>query len=310
MLEALQLCSLALNPSAPSPTATMVKVEDGKMISFGGTFCVSVPLPVEIGACFNPTTAATFFRKTRKGVSYKIHKGKLEFKEGKEKLSVPCLPPEDMVTLDVFSKTFQTSLDKTYLKLLIDVIDPSSSRLWAQGVSFRDGMAESTNSRVIISSVSGLPDQFVFNLPVDSAKALLKFKSPVVGIALDERAVKFCFEDGSSLASLLLEEQMIPTGKFYSGDWISLDLQDANDLLKIKCDSVNFLNGNVTYFEKESSGTIEGSVNSDVNVTVNKESFDRLLCVSSDIRLSQDATRLMAVGDTCRAICTTKVKHD
>ena len=306
MKHALQLCSLALNPSAPSPTASMVKIENGHMTAFGGLFCISVPQPVEVGACFSPSLAATFFRKERKAVAYTIDKGKLTMKEGKEKLSIPCLPPEDLVTLDVLEDPFQAELDLTHFRSLVDVINPANSRVWAQGISFRYGMMEATNDSVIISAVSGLPDEVEFNLPVDSAKALMKFKSQIIAISASERAVKFSFKDGSSLTSLVILEQLIDTSKFYEGPWTPLNLKDTEDLLKIECDSVGFQNGNAAYVQEKAKGVIEGISAPGITVVVGKESLDRLLRISSDIRISEDGHRLMAVADTCRGICSTR----
>lgn len=306
MKHALQLCSLALNPQAPNPTATMVKVEDGFMVAFGGTFCVRVPVPVEVGACFNPSAVSTFFRKDRKAVSYTIHKKKLLLQEGKEKMLVPCLPPEEMPTLDVLAEPYEVDLELPHLRFLTDVINPANSRIWAQGVSFRYGMAESTDNAIIVSAITDLPDEIEFNLPVDAAKALMKFKSPITSIAVDERSVKFYFKDGSSLTSLSISEQMMETSQFYRGEWTPLKIKDTEDLLRIPCETLTFREGSVEYVQGDVQGVIEGAVTKGVHVTAGKESLDLLLRVSSDIRVSDDNFRLMAVSDTCRAICSTR----
>ena len=308
MKAALQLCALALNPAAPSPTANMVKIEDGFMSSFGGLFCIRVPMPVEVGACFAPGAVSTFFRKEREAVSYTLHKKRLVLKEGKEKLSVPCLPPEEMVTLDVLAKPYETALDTKHFKSLADVIDPANQRMWAQGVSFRYGMAESTNNAVIVSAVTDLPDSMEFNIPVDSIRAILKFKSRIARIAHDERAVKFYFEDGSSLTTQVLTEQMIETSQFYAGEWEPLRLQEHEDLLKVPCSAVSFRDGNVIYQNDTTEGVIEGVVNKGYDVTVGKSSLDHLLRISGDIRISADSGRLMAVSETCRAISSVRAK--
>jgi hypothetical protein len=263
-------------------------------------------MPIEIGACFNPTLAANFFRKDRKAVSYTLDKKKLVFKEGKEKLSVPCLPPEELVTLDVLASSTPCSILMEHFRSLVDVINPANSRVWAQGISFRYGMMEATNDSVIVSAVSGLPDDMEFNLPVDSAKALMRFKSAVVATACDNRAVKFLFADGSSLTSLTIVEQMIETARFYEGEWTPMALKDTEDLLKLECDGIQFHDGNATYLQEKSKGVIEGACASSANVTVGKEPLDRLLRISSDIRVSKDGNRLMAVAENCRGICSTR----
>lgn len=309
MKTALQLCSLALNPVAPSPTANMVKLEDGFMIAYGGTFCIRVPMPVSVGACFNPQAVSTFFRKERKAVSYTLHKKKLVLQEGKEKLSVPFLPPEEMPTLDVLSKPHKVELDTKHLKSLADVVDPAHSKLQCQGISFRYGMMEASNGNVVISAVTDFPDALEFNLPVASAKALLRFKTAPCAIARDQQAVKFLFEDGSSLTSLVICEQLIETTVFYdSPKWTSLKIKPeaAKDLLSVDCDYVIFEDTNATYVQEQAKGVIEGIVAKGIAVMAGKSQLDMLLRISSDLRISEDNFRLMAVSDTCRAISTTR----
>lgn len=311
MKNALQLCSLALNPIAPSPTASMVRISDGFIESFGGTFAIRVPVHVEVGACFNPALAATFFRKERKLVAYTLAKNKLVFQEGKEKLSLPFLPPEEMVTLDVLSRPRKVKFDMTHLKTCADIVDPANSRMWAQGISFRAGMMEATNNALVVSAVTDFPDEFEFNLPQSSAKALLRFKSEVTGIAIDQQSVKFCFADGSSLTSLVICEQMIETAPFYRGEWtpLALEPETAKDLLSIACESVEFKGGTALYLDGHMQGEITGVASKVVAVHVGKPSLDTLLQISADLRLSDDGQRLMAVSASCRAIASTRAHH-
>ncbi len=308
MKEALQLCSLALNPSSPSPTASMVRISDGYCQSYGGTFCISVPVDIDIGACFSPKAVANFYRKERKAVSFKLHKNKLVLQEGKEKLSIPFLAVDEMVTLDVISKPRPIKFDTTHIKTCVDIIDPANSRIWAQGISFRYGMMEATNNSIVVSAITDFNDDIEFNLPVASAKALLKFKSPITHIATDQRAVKFIHKDGSSLTSLSICEQMIETKDFYRGEWTPLGLKPAlaKDLLSIECEDLKFTDGIVIYSDGDVVGNIELGTNTDIAVSVGKENFDALIRLSSDIMLSDDLYRFQAVSATCRIISSTR----
>lgn len=308
MKQALALCSLALNPSAPAPTATMVKLDDGFLTAYGGTFCARVPMPVEVGCCFNPAAVATFFRKERKAVSYTFLKKKLVLQEGKEKLSIAFLPPEEMPTIDVLSKPRKVTFDMTYLKIAADIVDPAHSKLCCQGIQFRYGMLESTNGRCIVGAKTGFHEDLEFNLPVASAKALLRFKSEVVGIAQDQGVVKFIFADDSSLTSLVICEELVDTSPFYAGEWTSIKLKPdvAKDLLSIECEDVIFYGGNVTYIKETAEGELSGACGKEFDIKVSKENLDVMLKVSADIRLSEDGNRLMAVSEKCRVISTVK----
>ena len=268
------------------------------MQSFGGTFGISVPLPIDIGCCFSPTAVASFFRKERKAVSYTVAKGKLVVKDATEKITVPCLPVDEMVTLDVLSSPTKTKFDTAYLKIASDVVDPASSSFALQGIAFHDGMLEATDRRVLVSALSDLPDDLSFILPVASAKALLKFKSPVVGVALDQRAVKFVFKDGASLTSLIINDQFINTEPLFGRDYKSIELKaDVADLLKLECENVEFKEGDLHY---DGVGVVF-DVSANVEAKFSKKYLDVLLSISSDIRVDSQKF-FMAVSDKCRSI--------
>lgn len=285
----------------------MVRVSDGLLESFGGTFSIRVPFESEIGCCFNPALAAQFFRKDRKAVSYTLKDKKLRMKCGKETLSIRCLPPEDMVTLNVLAKTTPATLDTALLKHCVDVVDPAHSRLQCQGVSFRNGMAEASDGKAIVSFVTDFDEAFEFNLPVASAKAMLRFKAKVVGMAQDMQAVKFIFDDGSELVSRVIPEQLIETRPFYEGEWNSLNLHKGivDEILSLDCDFITFKGGNLIYEIGDNKGTIEDAYKAkDLAVKLSKARTDVLLKISEDIRLEAHCSRVMAVSDMCRAIST------
>jgi len=141
-------------------------------------------------------------------------------------------------------------------------------------------------------------------VPIEPLNMTMRFKSPVVSVVQDQRAVKFNFSDGSSLTSLVLTEQMIDTAAFFQGDWTPLKLTESLD--KLDCEHVLFKDGNANYLSDNIEGCIESCVDSNINVDIAKESLDVLLTVSADIRLSDDGNRLQAFGDTCRVIASTR----
>jgi len=104
MKTALQLCSLAVTSN--SAVSGMVRVADGFIQAFGGIFTISVPTTINIGCCFNPVAIAPFFRKERSAIAYTIKNEKLILTEGKERLTVRCLPPEELAIIDNLGKQF------------------------------------------------------------------------------------------------------------------------------------------------------------------------------------------------------------
>ena len=262
MKHALELCSLALNPSAPAPTASMVKVEDGFMISYGGTMCIRVPVKYAFGCTFDPTPMKTFFRKERERIGYTVKASKLTITEGKEKMTIPVLPPESMPTIDVISPVQDLTVNLHLVRYFSTIINPTHQNYSAQGVNFNEGFMLSTNGYAFMVTPSGLPDGVRFNIHKDVCAALAKFKSKLVGMAIDTHLVKFCFEDGSSLITHSIVD-MLPLSwmEMVSGDdWVPMNIPEkvVEDLIKIEADDFGIDEGKVTYvhIDKKASGEL------------------------------------------------------
>jgi len=305
MKNALALCSLALNPHSPSPTGTMVRVADGHMTAFGGSICISVPFPTEIGCCFNPQAVAPFFRKERKAIAYTLNKNKLVLKEGKERLTVGCLPPEEMAIIDNLEAPVPASLNTPLLKIAANIAcTDEGAPPFAHGVVFADGSMSATNNRVFLCGDSGLPDDMEFALTKDACVALTKFKSPVVSVAMNKHTVKFIFGDGSSLCARQLLCAFPDISPLFAGKWTDLNLTE--DLSSVECDHLEFLEGSVYYHNKDSVGMLEKALSDKIKVKVYKRSFDHLIKAGNKISVSEDNLKLKSVGDKCVIISSVK----
>lgn len=308
MKEALATCTMALNPTSPQPTASMVKIERRMMMGYGGTFCIRVPVSYDIGCCFNPKAITAFFRKDRKKFSCTVKNGKLILQDGKEKVTTSCLPAEEMVTLDALSAPVECTLNRNLLKRCADAVDPAHAAVVLQGVVFRYGVAEATDAKLLVSALSGVPEDFPeFILPVESAKALCRMKGTVVGLAKDVGAVKFLFDDGSSLTSGIISGAFPETSQFFDGDWETLGIEDAaDDLLKIDCDRIHFREGSIFYVVLDSLGhpTAEGELpvncNPNISAILHSRFAKHLLTTSSDVRVRD--SYFQAFSDDCRVI--------
>lgn len=308
MKKQLQLCSLALNPAAPSPTAQMVKVEDGLLQAFGGTFCIRVPVDADIGCCFSPKSVSAFFRKERKGVSFTVKDGKLSIKEGKETMRVKCLPPDEMPTIDMLGDMQETDFDVANLKLVVDGVDPSANEDRFQGIQLRYGAAEATNRRVVVAVITDLPDDIECILPVDAAKALLRFASPLAGIGFENGIIKFGFEDGSSLTSRTIDGEFPDMAPLFQHDWtpVSSSKAVAEELLSFDCERVIYERRTATaVFENKDRVVFEDALKSSASFTVNKRYLDLLLKNNHKMNVNSTGNLIMTASDICRVISTT-----
>lgn len=298
MKDALKLCSLALNPSSPSPFATMVKVESGRMVAYGGLFCISVPVSQDIGAAFNPALLRTFFRKERPQVAYTIKFPKLTVSEGKERLTINCLPAEDLSIIDNIETPVPCTLNMKNLKTAAELIDTTNTRIFAQGVAFRDGMMMSTNNAVFFMAEAPEGD---FNVPKEAILALCKFKSPVVAISKNNHTIKFICDDGSSLCSNLIQDRFPDIDFLFEGDWSEFEIKE--DLKPLECEDVEISGGVVKFYTDGSVGEISDIVSGDAEIRCKKKYLNYLLEISSTLEFILKQ-RIKVTRDDCVMICS------
>ena len=278
----------------------MVKIENGMMVSFGGLFCIRVPVAVAANGCFNPTLALSFFRKERKKFSVTVKNGKILFQEGKERLTLPCLPPEEMPTIDVLSAPVPVDIDMTEVKRVADVVDPANaSTPAAQGLSFRSNLLTGASMSTIAAYYADFPDDFDFVVPKESIVALLKFPGKLTGIAVDRSMVKFCFDNGCSLTSLTIADRL-PDSLYalFDGEWddLSLSAEHAKDLVRLECESFVFRDGEVTYrlSDANASGELGINVGAALSGKITQKNLVTLLKLSHELSVGGQHGRLLA----------------
>lgn len=303
MIDALKLCSLALNHNAPSPFASMVKVDGGMMVAYGGGFCIRVPVDQDIGAAFSPKALATFFRIPRDKVAYTIKFPKLTVSHKKERLTINCLSPDELVTIDNIETPTACTINKTNLKRAADLIETTNTNPFALNVVFRDGAVISTNNKVFFMGESGYSGP-EFNISKEAALALARFKSPVIAISRNAHTVKFIHEDGSSLCAHISVAEFPAIDFLFEGDWQPFKITD--DILAVDCDYVVIRQNSVFYHtegEKNTGtiGEIENAVQGKVELCCKKQYFNELLKVSNELEFISEQ-RIKAVGDDCAII--------
>lgn len=309
MKSALTLCTLALNPNAPSPTAQMVKIEDGFATAYGGLLCIKVPVDQALGCCFNPGAVKTFFRKARPQVAYTVKKNKLILQDGKEKLSVGCLPPEEMVTLDVIAKAIPIKLSKQLLRYVADVVDPANPRACLHGVTFRDGALIGTDNRIFVMAHVDFPEDLTFSLHKDACVAISRMKGDIETVSTDGHAVKFGFDDGSSLTTLrLIEDVPEVAATVFAGKWHKIPLAGSviEDLATIDCHTFRFKAGLLSYWseDKASVGELGIKVPPELEAAITQKGFSRILKNGGRIEFADNQSRIRSVNENVCVVST------
>lgn len=305
MKNALELCSLACNPQAPSPTASLVKVEDGFMVAYGGLMCIRVPVKFAFGCAFNPAALKVFYRKARNQISYSVKKNKLILQEGNERVTVPCLPPSEMVTLDAIAPVQAVDFDVKLLKYVSGAADPTHHNVGIQGVVLHDGNIRATNARVFMIAAVDAPEGLTFNIHKDACAALAKFKAKCVAMATDGRVIKFIFADDSSLTTHMIADtgpdyKELLLNKTYKKMKIPEDV--IEDLLKIECFHFILDDGIIAYQSEDKSitGRLEVPGVTGPAIAIRKENFGFILRNGGTISRETERGFLRSVnGDVC-----------
>jgi len=299
--KALRLCSMATNEASPNPLAHLVKCEDGRMVAYGGLFCISVPVAIEVGAAFNPGHLSNFFRTSRKAPAFSLKNGKLSVKEGRERLTIGMFPAEDLPVIDVLSAPQAVEVDMTYLRHALLFTQPDRDP-WAMGLTFRDDCVWASDRKSAYAAVLALGEEEPFALHRDAITALTKMPGVVTGFSRFARMVKFSFDDGCTLTTHEMTDLVPETvAGFFSRDFdnIGFDKAVAFEINKVRADHVYFQNGSLAYkLENQGEGAFDKAYSSPMNFSLDKTYLDRLLAVGHDLCVCEGVIQ-SAAGEEC-----------
>lgn len=191
--------------NATSPTSRMVKIANGRIFAYGGTFCLSVPCALDLDVGFLPDPILSFYELQREGEVITVSDNHLKITAGNRSVKVPCIPGSDVPILDVLRAPINATLEMENIRRALTFVDVMDDLGQLHGISFSDGCLHAGTSKRIFTGASGLPEDVpAFRLPVASAEALLKVDSPVTTVFVDRESIRFDFEDGTRLVSRTL----------------------------------------------------------------------------------------------------------
>lgn len=306
MRSKIMLAMRACEPNSASPTANMMKFHDGNLVTYGGTFCVQIPCPVDAECAFIPQALLAFFRKDREKVTYTLSGDKLTVRSKREKVTIKCLPSEGMPIIDVHREVTKVKgfLNKKAVKAMLACIDPAEPRSCLQGMCLRKGLAIGTNGKVCLAMVSNLDVEITCTVPTETLKFISTIDEDVDGIAFDGINVKFTFPSGMTVCSrTLLADEFPDVRHIINVDGTSpviLHKDMLEEIQGIKCGSVEVDNKGVTYVvgNDSSTGHIDLASEGDFEIRVNKKWFELMLSLTlkSTVHISVNRNMLVANG--------------
>ena len=186
-------------PEGTTPTASMVKLQDGRLWAYGGAFCISVPFQSNLECAFLPAAVSNFFSRERAGVSLTVAKQRLYLRDGRAEVAVAVLPAADMPVLAVLGGDLaEFPSDLSNLKYVAKNCVPGSAD-FRQAVLFRGGVSYGCGMFSAMRSDGIDCGEDVLITP-EAAQAVAANDSGIVRVSLDAQAVEFEFTDGTRIA--------------------------------------------------------------------------------------------------------------
>jgi len=286
---------------SPQVTAGMVKFQNGHLIAYGGTFCIQVPVSVELDCAFRPQTLLAFYRKVRDGASFAVKGGKLRVKHKRETVTMKCLPSEEMAIIDVFKEPRATKwIPKGAMKSLLECVDPSHSVAAMQGICLRDGKLVATDGKVMLAIPCDIK-AVDFVIPIDTFKFLSTCDEPVTGWAFDGASFKLWFEGGMTICTRVIGSAEYPDiGKVLNQKLTPFYISEkvVDDIKTLDCDVLELTPKGVRYIaDDDSIGTIRAEVDGDYRFAVRKKSFDTVFKINKGVKFFTNDVRSVIVGN-------------
>lgn len=293
----------ACNPLSPQVTASMVKFQGGHLIAYGGTFCIQIPVPVDLDCAFKPQTLLAFYRKERDGASYTAKGGKLRVKHRRETVTMKCLPSEEMAIIDVMKEPKDTKwIPRGAMKSLIECVDPASTNISMQGICLRDGMFAATDGKVMLAIPSDIKGISVV-LPIDTVKFLATCEESVTGWAFDGASFKLWFEGGMTVCTRVISAGEYPNiNRIFEQDLKPFFISEkvVDDIKNLSCDMIELTPKGVRYISEDdddSIGTIKATVEGDYRFAVRKKSFDAIFKINKGAKFFTNDIGSIIVGN-------------
>ena len=292
MIKQIKTVTPSINPNSPSPMASMVKLQGGRLYAYGGTFCVSAPVDTEAEGVFKPSAMKMFFRKERLGVSYTVKDNKMVLKQGKEVSKINILPVEQMPVIDTFGEDYVTDfLPVKVLKVMSRAIDQECPVVAAQGAFLKGGKLFATNGRVMVAHKVDVPRSWECNIPLDTIKYLGTRSQKILSVCLDQNHLSFLLEDDIKVCTNLLDCEGYPClDKIFKQKTYPIDLPKdvMKDLKSLECETVTLTETYVEYSDSETKGRISTVTESEpFSVGLFKSTLDVLLSFGDELELSE-----------------------
>jgi len=207
MKPQLQLIKSALGgPQATTAEAQMIKLQDGRMWAYGGPFCLSTPIESSLECGFFPGVVENFYSIDRpEGVTLTEKDGYLLITCNGKEWKTKRVDSHTIPSLIALGPRQEIIKPLAHLPAVANLCR-NNTQCFRQAAWFVDGRIFAMKGCSLCIAVDGLPlPHPVMGIPADSMQALARLKSPLTHFVYDRLSLQFECEDGTWLATRLVE---------------------------------------------------------------------------------------------------------
>jgi hypothetical protein len=264
MLSALKFCAGSVAKKEIVAALTHFAIEGGRVRGFNGTLALSSPIDFNISCKPKAETLIKAIANCEDTIQLALTPaGRLSIKSGVFKAFVDCFNNEETPHVEPEGDRVDFDGEAFFqgIKAVSPFIGADASRLWAQGILFKDKSLFATNNIILVQYWIGVAFPHVVNIPKPAIKEMLRINEPPIYCQIAENSITFHYEGERWLRTQLYNIEWPNLSKILDApskqSAFDNDVFKALDVIKPfidKMGSVYFKEGNVSTHEQADDG--------------------------------------------------------
>jgi hypothetical protein len=207
MLSALKFCAGSVAKKEIVIALTHFVIEDSRVRGFNGTLALSSPIEFDIVCKPRATDLIKAIANCEDAVQLALTKaGRLSVKSGGFKASILCDEGDTMHVLPEGKKVeFNGEAFLEGIKQVAPFIGEDASRLWAQGILYKDQSLFATNNIILVQYWLGVDFPHIVNIPRAAIKEMLRINQAPSYAQVAENSITFHYEGDRWLRTQLYD---------------------------------------------------------------------------------------------------------
>ena len=197
MLSALKFCAGSVAKKDIVAALTHFAIEDNRVRGFNGTLALSSPIEFDIACKPRAEDLIKAIANCEDTVQLALTAaGRLSVKSGGFKAFINCfneeVTPHELPEGDSVELNGEAFLEG--IKQIAPFVGEDASRVWAQGILYKDKSLFATNNIILVQYWLGVDFPHVVNIPRAAVKEMLRINEPPVCAQVAQNSITFHYE--------------------------------------------------------------------------------------------------------------------